>query len=75
MQRAMEKVTVQFKVTAVQAMPTPRGGFGTDVILLKDGDNFSVRLVEPARATILRLGIEPDKHFMEKLVRVTGLSI
>ena len=42
-------------------------------MLLKDGGSFSVRLVPPAMYTIMRLGIEPDKHFSGKVVRVTEL--
>src|SRR5437588_4690795 len=68
-----EKVTVQFKVTAVQDMSKMRtGGFGVGYLLLKDGGSFSVRLVPPAMHTLLRLDIETGKHFTGKVVRVTG---
>jgi RNA polymerase sigma factor (sigma-70 family) len=74
--RSKENVTVKFKVTAVQDMSTsPGAGFGTNFILLKDGGNFAVQLVPPAMDTIMRLGIEPQKHFVGKLVRVTGLVV
>ena len=73
-QRPKEKVTVQFKVTAVQdESRSPGGGFGVGFILLKDGGSFSVRLDPPAMYTIMRLDIEPEKYFMGKVVRVTGL--
>jgi uncharacterized protein (TIGR03067 family) len=74
-QRPKEKVvTVQFKVTAVQdESQSPGTGFGVGFILLKDGSNFSARLVPPAMYTIMRLDIDPVKHFTGKVVRVTGL--
>jgi hypothetical protein len=74
-QRPKEKVTVKFKVTAVQDMSRmPTGGFGQGFIVLKDGGSFSVRLVPPAMNTIvMQLGIEPTKHFVGKVVLVTGL--
>ena len=69
-----EPVRVQFKVAAVKDMSLmPTGGFGQGFILLKDGGSFSARLVPPAMYTIMRLGIEPGKHFGGKVVRVTGL--
>ena len=68
-----EKVTIRFKVTAVQdESRSPAGGFGVGFILLKDGGSFSVRLVPPAMDTIMRLDIEPAKHFTGKVVLVTG---
>jgi uncharacterized protein (TIGR03067 family) len=74
-QRPKEKVvTVQFKVTAVQdESQSPGTGFGVGFILLKDGGNFSVRLVPPAMYTLMRLDIDPVKHFTGRVVRVTGL--
>ncbi|HZL87622.1 MAG TPA: hypothetical protein VFB96_04535 [Pirellulaceae bacterium] len=73
-QRSKEKVTVQFKVAAVQdESRSPGGGFGQGFILLKDDSRFSVRLVPPAMYTLMRLDIEPVKHFSGKVVRVTGL--
>jgi uncharacterized protein (TIGR03067 family) len=73
-QRSKEKVTVQFKVAAVQdESRSPGGGFGQGFILLKDDSRFSVRLVPPAMDTLMRLDIEPVKHFSGKVVRVTGL--
>jgi uncharacterized protein (TIGR03067 family) len=74
-QRPKEKVvTVQFKVTAVQdESQSPGTGFGVGFILLKDGGNFSARLVPPAMYTIMRLDIDPTKHFTGRVVRVTGL--
>ena len=41
-------------------------------ISLKDGKNFSVLLRRPARDQVIRLGIEPAKHFNGKVIRVTG---
>ncbi len=73
-QRPKENVTVQFKVATVKDMSMmPTGGFGNNFILLKDGGSFSVRLVPPAMHTIMRLGIEPEKHFVGKVIRVTGV--
>jgi hypothetical protein len=40
---------------------------------LKDGDSFYVQLRPPVMDTFRRLGIEPDKHFKGKVVKVTGL--
>ncbi len=68
-----EKVTVRFKVTAVlDNSQSPGTGFGVGFIQLKDGGNFSVRIVPPAMNTINRLDIEPAKHFTGKMVQVTG---
>ena len=73
-QRPKEPVTVRFKVDSVQdESRSPGGGFGVGFILLKDGGSFSVRLVPPAMYTIMRLDIEPAKHFTGRMVRVTGL--
>jgi uncharacterized protein (TIGR03067 family) len=73
-QRPKEPVTVRFKVDSVQdESRSPAGGFGVGFILLKDGGSFSVRLVPPAMYTIMRLDIEPAKHFTGRMVRVTGL--
>jgi hypothetical protein len=72
--RPEEAVTVQFKVSAVQdTSQAPGTGFGVGFILLKDGGRFSVRLVPPVMYTIVRLGIEPVRHFTGRVVRVTGL--
>ena len=72
-QRPKELVTVKFRVAAVQdESQSPRGGFGVGFMLLKDGGSFSVRLVPPAMYTILRVGIDPAKHFSGKVIRVTG---
>jgi hypothetical protein len=73
-QRSKEPVTVRFKVAAVlDESRSPGGGFGAGFILLKDGGRFSVRIVPPAMNTIMRLDIEPAKHFTGKFVWVTGL--
>jgi uncharacterized protein (TIGR03067 family) len=73
-QGSKEPVTVRFKVDSVQdESRSPAGGFGVGFILLKDGGSFSVRLVPPAMYTIMRLDIEPAKHFTGKFVWVTGL--
>jgi DNA/RNA endonuclease YhcR with UshA esterase domain len=68
-----EKVTVQFKVVAVQAMPNPGSGFGGPnyYIFLHDGGKFTARLARAADQ-FMKLGIEPVKHFTGKVVRVTG---
>ncbi len=71
--RSKESVTVQFKVAGVEAKALPTGGFGTDWILLRASGSFSVRLDEPARAMILRLGIEPEKYFPNKVIRAMGI--
>ncbi|HEX5033033.1 MAG TPA: hypothetical protein VFW62_01015, partial [bacterium] len=72
-QRPKEPVTVQFKIAEVHAAPSPGTGFGQDVILLKDAGKFSARIEEPARVMILRLGIEPEKYFLGKVIWITGL--
>jgi RNA polymerase sigma factor (sigma-70 family) len=77
-QRPREKVTVQFKVSAVEVTPLdgPRieGYPEGPHIRLKDGGKFSVLLMGPATDAIRRLDIvdEADKHFNGKVVRVTG---
>lgn len=72
--RSKEKVTVQFKVAAVQdETRSPGSGFGPLPILLKDGGKFAVALLPPATTTIMRLGIEPGKHFSGRVIRVTGI--
>jgi hypothetical protein len=72
-----EKITVKFKVTAVQTLRVSKSnvfhvdaGY-TERFVLKDGDSFAVQLVPPAMDTIRRLGI-PDKHFAGTVVQVTG---
>jgi hypothetical protein len=77
--KSQEKVTVKFKVTAVQTLRVSNSnviyedsGYH-EVFILKDGDSFCVQLLPPATDTIRRLGIEPDKHFKGKVVQVTGL--
>jgi hypothetical protein len=68
-----EPVTVQLKIAEVHATPGPRGGFGNNAFLLKDGGKLLARIEEPARAMILNLGIEPEKYFLGKVIWVTGL--
>jgi DNA/RNA endonuclease YhcR with UshA esterase domain len=72
-QRPKDEVTVQFKVTAVEAMPNPLTGAGGPdyYIFLKDGGRFTARLARAADQ-FMKLGIEPVKHFSGKVVRVTG---
>jgi RNA polymerase sigma factor (sigma-70 family) len=77
-QQPKEKVTVKFKVTAAQTMQVSKSnvvgkeaGFN-EVLVLKDGDSFTVQLLPAVMDTIKRLGIEPDKHFTGKVVQVTG---
>ena len=72
-QRPKEKVTVQFEVASVEAMPNPAGGFGGPVyyIFLHDGGKFTARLAKAADQ-FMKLGIVPVKHFNGKVVRVTG---
>ena len=71
-QKDKEKVTVQFKVASVKVIPSYRDEFGPDPIALKDGKNFSARLMGPALFQAKRLGLEPAKHFGDKIIRVTG---
>jgi RNA polymerase sigma factor (sigma-70 family) len=72
-QRSTEEVTVQFRVTAVEAMPNLCTGMGGPdyYVFLKDGGRFTAR-VSRAADQIMRLGVEPVKHFSGKVVRVTG---
>ena len=73
--RSKEKVTVQFKVAAVEdTNEAPIRGFGhPPLILLKDGDRFVASLAPPVPETLAQLGIDPTKHFSGKTVRVTGV--
>jgi RNA polymerase sigma factor (sigma-70 family) len=75
-----EKVTVKFKVTAVEILRVSKSSLiganaGTfERLVLKEGDRFAVQLLPPdIMDTIRRLGIDPDKHFTGKVVQVTGL--
>jgi uncharacterized protein (TIGR03067 family) len=72
-QMPKENVTVQFKVRKVEAFPNPGTGFGgpTYYIYLSDGGAFTARLAKAADQ-VMKLGIEPVKHFNDKVVRVTG---
>jgi hypothetical protein len=72
-QMPKENVTVQFKVAKVEAMHNPAGGFGGPnyYIYLSDGGKFTARMAKTADQ-IMKLGIEPVKHFSGKVVRVTG---
>jgi hypothetical protein len=67
-------VTVQFKVAKVEAMHNPGTGFGgpSYYIYLSDGGKFTARMAKTADQ-IMKLGIDPVKHFTGKVVRVTGL--
>jgi RNA polymerase sigma factor (sigma-70 family) len=75
-QMPKEKLTVQFKVTGVIVSPLE----GPKVVGYNEGpyirlmyDNkFSVLLLGPASYQIMRLGIDPAKHFTGKSVRITG---
>jgi RNA polymerase sigma factor (sigma-70 family) len=72
-QRSTEEVTVQLRVTAVEAMPNLCSGFGGPdyYVFLKDGGRFTARMARAADQ-LMRLGIDPVKHFSGKVVRVTG---
>jgi predicted DNA-binding protein (UPF0251 family) len=72
-QMPKENVTVQFKVAKVEAMHNPAAGFGgpTYYIFLSDGGKFTARMAKTADQ-IMKLGIDPVKHFTGKVVRVTG---
>jgi RNA polymerase sigma factor (sigma-70 family) len=77
-QMPKENVTVQFKVASVRVTPdaTQANQYGPPslpAIILTDGGRFVVTLAQPVRGTILRLGIDPVKHFTGKVVRVTGV--
>jgi uncharacterized protein (TIGR03067 family) len=73
-QREKEPVTVQFKVASVRLTSLFGGSDlrGNSEIELTDGTKFSVLLRKPVRDQIVRLGIEPAKHFSGKILRVTG---
>ena len=73
-QMPKENVTVEFKVVAVQVEPNHDYlAFGSpdNYIFLKDGGKFTARLGHAADQ-IMKLGIDPVKHFNGKVVRVTG---
>jgi RNA polymerase sigma factor (sigma-70 family) len=71
-----EKVTVQYKVSSVEVTPLEglqiEGFAEGPFIRLYAGGKFSVLLMGEASHRIVRLGIEPGKHFSGKVVRVTG---
>jgi hypothetical protein len=71
-----EKLTVQFKVTGVIVSPLEglkvEGYNEGPHIRLMDGKEFSVLLRGPASYQIMRLGIDPAKHFSGKSVRIAG---
>jgi RNA polymerase sigma factor (sigma-70 family) len=76
-QRNKEKVTVQYEVSSVEEIATsgaiPVGSKVSRLwVRLKDGNNFSVQLRGRVTYQIERLGIDPAKHFNDKIVRVTG---
>lgn len=74
--RSKEKVTVQFTVAAVQdTTQSNLYGYSVPLILLKDGGNFAVSLPPPVPKTIIRLRINPVKHFTGKVIRVTGVVV
>jgi hypothetical protein len=63
-----EVVTVQFKVAS-----TVETNAGVVTLMDEKGRNgFQVLLSKPIRDQIIRLGIEPTKHFNGKVIRVTG---
>jgi RNA polymerase sigma factor (sigma-70 family) len=75
--QSQEKVTVKFKVAAVQTLHVSNSnvigesaGYH-DVFILKEADRFVVQILPPAMDTIRRLGIA-DEHFKGKVVQVTG---
>jgi uncharacterized protein (TIGR03067 family) len=72
--RPKEKVTVQFKVASAELTSHFAGSdlLANSEIELMDGKKFSVLLRRPVRDQIMRLGIEPAKHFSGKVIRVTG---
>jgi uncharacterized protein (TIGR03067 family) len=72
-QMPKENVTVQFKVVKVEAMHNPGSGFGGPnyYIYLSDAGKFTARMAKTADQ-IMKLGIDPVKHFTGKVVRVTG---
>lgn len=75
-QRSKEKLTVQFKVTEVIVQPLEGpvavGYNEGPYIRLMHSKEFSVLLRGPASYQIVRLGIDPAKHFSGKRVRITG---
>ncbi|HLW63960.1 MAG TPA: TIGR03067 domain-containing protein, partial [Gemmataceae bacterium] len=73
-QMPKEKVTVQFKVAKVEAMHNPGSGFGgpTYYIYLSDSGKFTARMAKTSDQ-IMKLGIDPVKHFTGRVVRVTGV--
>jgi hypothetical protein len=75
-QRSKEKLTVQFKVTEVIVQPLEGpvavGYKEGPYIRLMHSKEFSVLLRGPASYQIVRLGIDPAKHFSGKSVRITG---
>lgn len=78
-QRPKEKVNVQYKVASVEVTPLDgvkvEGFAEGPCIRLYAGAKFSVLLKGMASHRIVRLGIEPGKHFNGKSVRVTGYVV
>src|SRR5262249_23475292 len=84
-QMSKEKVTGQFKVNAAEVIRISNSNViyenagSREGLILRDSDSFAseysfaVQLLPPVMETIRRLGIEPDKHFRGKAVRVTGV--
>ena len=72
--RPKENVTVQFKVASGELTSHFAGSdlLANSEIELTDGKRFSILLRRPVRDQIMRLGIEPAKHFSGKVIRVTG---
>jgi hypothetical protein len=74
--KSEEKVTVKFKVAAVQTLRVSNSNviFDTsagchEVFILTEGDRFVVQILPPAMDTIRRLGIL-DKHFKGKVAEL-----
>jgi hypothetical protein len=78
--RSKEKVTVQFKVKVAEVYPNLSQAnlyypLPIPHIRLTDGGTCTVTLAPPVREMIIRLGIDPVKHFTGKVIRVTGMIV
>jgi RNA polymerase sigma factor (sigma-70 family) len=75
--QSQEKVTVKFKVVAVQTLHVSNsnafvGNAGYhEVFILRESDRFVIQILPPAMDTIRRLAIS-DEHFKGKVIQVTG---
>lgn len=77
-ERAVERVgqecTVEFTVKLTKRLDDKNVCFLNSKASLKDPDNFTVVIFEEGLERLRAAGVgEPEKHYMDKTVRVTGV--